>query len=170
MKKSIAIAALVCLISTAVKAQAVFKEIYDSSNKVLTDSREDVEVRKIALFKVDALTYINTQVMAEINDTANCMSEKEMAHLIGRRDSLAYFLYDYVNLFTKEYARAKEGKARDRVMKIFRDASINNPLCNDADKQFVLAYYNREDFLTQFSLDTDWIKACGDARRRLKER
>lgn len=170
MKKSIIIVALACLMSTTVKAQKVFKEIYDSSNKVLTDSREDVEVRKIALFKVDALTYINTQIMAEINDTTDSLPEKKMAQLIGRRDSLAYFLYDYINLFTKEYARAAKEKGRDKVMRIFRDASINNPLCNDADKQFVLAYYNREDFLTQFSLDTDWIKACADARRRLKEK
>lgn len=170
MKKTIIAVILACLVTTTAKAQEVFKEIYDSSNKVLFDAREDVEIRKIALFKVDALTYINTQIMAEINDTTRNMDDKEMARLIIRRDSLAYFLYDYVNLFTKEYSRANKDKGRDKILKIFRDASINNPLCNDPDKQFVLAYYNREDFLTQFSLDTDWIKACADARRRLKER
>lgn len=169
MKKFIITLVLACIMSAGTKAQAVFKEIYDSSNKVLYDTREDVEVRKIALFKIDALTYINTRIMAEINDTTTNLTDEQMAKMIIRRDSLAYFLYDYIDTFTKEYSRARKDKDRSRVMKIFRDASINNPLYNDSDKQFVLAYYNREDFVTQFSLDTDWIKAYADVRRKLSQ-
>lgn len=167
MRSIIIIATLTFTMSMGAKAQKVFQEIFNSSNKTLYDAREDVEIRKIALFKVDALTYINTQILAEINDSTKNLSEEQIAEKITRRDSLAFFLYDYIDVFTKEYSRYNKEKDRNRVMKIFRDASINNPLCNDADKQFVLAYYNREDFLTQFSLDTDWIKAYAEARRKL---
>ena len=167
MRSIIIIATLTFTMSMGAKAQKVFQEIFNSSNKTLYDAREDVEIRKIALFKVDALTYINTQILAEINDSTKDLTDEQIAEKITRRDSLAYFLYDYIDVFTKEYSRYNKEKDRNRVMKIFRDASINNPLYNDADKQFVLAYYNREDFLTQFSLDTDWIKAYAEARHKL---
>ena len=167
MRSIIIIATLTFTMSMGAKAQKVFQEIFNSSNKTLYDAREDVEIRKIALFKVDALTYINTQILAEINDSTKKLTDEQIAEKITRRDSLAYFLYDYIDVFTKEYYRYNKEKDRNRVMKIFRDASINNPLYNDADKQFVLAYYNREDFLTQFSLDTDWIKAYAEARHKL---
>lgn len=169
MKKTILIMALTCLISANLNAQEVFKEIFDSSNKALYDTREDVEVRKLALFKVDALTYLNTQILAEINDSTKKMEDDEIMKLIVRRDSQAYFMYDYINVFMKEYSRMSKQKDKDRVMKIFRDASINNPLYNDPDRQFVLAYFNREDFITQFSLDTNWVKAYAEAKNRLKE-
>lgn len=167
MRSIIIIATLTFTMSMGAKAQKVFQEIFNSSNKTLYDAREDVEIRKIALFKVDALTYINTQILAEINDSTKKLTDEQIAEKITRRDSLAYFLYDYIDVFTKEYYRYNKEKDRNRVMKIFRDASINNPLYNDADKQFVLAYYNREDFLTQFSLDTDWIKAYAEAKHKL---
>ena len=167
MRSIIIIATLTFTMSMGAKAQKVFQEIFNSSNKTLYDAREDVEIRKIALFKVDALTYINTQILAEINDSTKKLTDEQIAEKITRRDSLAYFLYDYIDVFTKEYSRYNKEKDRNRVMKIFRDASINNPLYNDADKQFVLAYSNREDFLTQFSLDTDWIKAYAEARHKL---
>jgi hypothetical protein len=35
------------------------------------------------------------------------------------------------------------------------------------DKDLVLSYYNREDYITQFSLDTDWIKAMAEVKRVL---
>ena len=63
----------------------------------------------------------------------------------------------------------KKKKKKDRVLRIFRDASVSNPLYNDPDRQFVLAYYNREDFLTQFSLDTDWVKAFEEAKKKLRQ-
>ncbi len=35
------------------------------------------------------------------------------------------------------------------------------------DKDIVLAYYNREDYLTQFSLDTNWVAALADVKKKL---
>ena len=46
--------------------------------------------------------------------------------------------------------------------------SINNPLYGDKDDEVVLAYYNREDYPTQFSLDTNWIAALEEVKRELK--
>ena len=166
--KKVLIAALMMLMGIGAQAQDVFKEIYDSSYKTASDPKEDVGVRKIASFKVDALTYINTKTLEQLVDTTREISKEEIAHINAQRDSLAYFMYDYVNLFVKEYQRANKKKDKEAVLKKFRDVSINYPLYNDPDRSLVLAYYNREDYLTQFSLDTDWIKANAAIRKKLR--
>ena len=94
---------------------------------------------------------------------------KEIAHLNAQLDSMAYYMHEYVNLFTKEYARADKQKRKEQVLKIFRNASINHPLYNDPDKSLVLVYFNSEDYLTQFSLDTDWIAALAEVKKKLAE-
>ncbi len=168
MKKIIIIILAMAATAINANAQEIFKTIFESSNKTLNDTKEDVSVRKIALFKVDALTYLNTKVLEQMSDTTHTLSPDEMMTLIVKRDSQAYYMYDYINLFIKEYSRAKKQHEKDNVMKIFRDASINFPLFNEPNREFVLAYYNRQDFLTQFSLDTDWVRANADVRRRLR--
>ena len=37
------------------------------------------------------------------------------------------------------------------------------------DKSLVLVYLNSEDYLTQFSLDTDWIAALAEVKKKLAE-
>lgn len=157
-------AMMALIIPTGATAQEVFKEIYNSSNATLNNQKEDTGVRKIALFKVEALNYMNTKYLEVVLDTTTQIPY----NAIARRDSMAYYMYDYVNLFLKEYNRADKQKDKDKVMKIFRESSINNPLFNDPNREFVLFFFNREDFLTQFSIDTDWVKACEEARKKLR--
>ena len=52
------------------------------------------------------------------------------------------------------------------MITVFRNASINHPLFNDMDKELILSYYNNENYLTRFSLDTDWVKALAVVRER----
>ncbi len=171
MKSRIIVIALLLMSFTAIKAQEerVSKQIYTSAYKVATDTREDVDVRKAASFKVDAITYLNTRTLEAVIDTTKQLSGKDIAHLNTQLDSMAYCMYQYINLFTKEYGKATKQRDKDRILKIFRDTSINHPLYNDPDKDIVLAYFNREDYLTQFSLDTNWIDALAEVKRKLNE-
>ena len=168
MKKILLMATFLIACTLNTQSQAVFKEIFNSSNKTLNDTHEDVGVRKIALFKVDVLTYINTKTLEAMSDTTVELSNEQLAHLLAQRDSQAYYMYDYLNLFIQQYGRAQKEREKAAVIKMFRDVSITYPLYNDPNREFVLAYFNRDDFLTQFSLDTDWIKANAEVRRRIK--
>ena len=47
----------------------------------------------------------------------------------------------------------------------FRAASINNSLFNDVDKEVVYSYVDNDKFITNFSLDTDWVKALEAAKQ-----
>ena len=62
-------------------------------------------------------------------------------------------------------SKEKEASSQDiPVMQV-----LNHPLYNDLDKNLVLVYFNSEDYLTQFSLDTDWIKALAEVKKKLAE-
>ena len=159
---------LASVLTVNAQQERVSKQLYTSAYKIATDSKEDVNVRKAASFKVDAITYLNTRTLSAIVDTTKQLSNKEIAHLNAQLDSMAYYMYDFVNLYLKNYAKAGTDKDKNRIKKIFRDASINNPLYGDKDDEVVLAYYNREDYPTQFSLDTNWIAALEEVKRELK--
>ncbi|MBO5583234.1 MAG: hypothetical protein J5942_01920 [Prevotella sp.] len=169
MKHRTIIAALMCMIASFATAQNVYNEIYNSSYKTASDPREDMTVRQVALFKVDALTYINTRMLDIINDSTRELTPKFMAELTGRRDSLAYFMYDYVNLYLTEVHKANKQKDKDRLRDLFRDVTITTPLFNDPDRNYVLGYYKSKETILPFSLDTDWIEANATIRRKLKE-
>ncbi len=166
--RSFIIFALMVLSVNTLQAQRVYKQIYDAAYKIASDPKEDPTVRKVESFKVDAITYLNTKTLTQLTEESDKLTPQQVASLNNRLDSMAYYMYDYVNLFTKEYAKAKNEKQREKVMEFFRIASYNTPLYYDPDKELVLAYYNREDYLTRFSLDTDWIVANRIVRQMLK--
>lgn len=149
--------------------QRVFQQIHDKAYAIANDPKEAMSVRKLAIFRVDAVNYLSSKTLSALTDTTRNLTPEAVAELNDQLDSMAYFMYDYENLFNKEYSRARTSKQKERIIKIFRDVSINNPLYNDADRQYVLSYYNREDFLTQFSLDTNWVKAVAEVKERLKK-
>ena len=73
-----------------------------------------------------------------------------------------------MKLYLKNYAKERNEKEKNRVRNIFRDASKNHPLNGDKDDEVVLAYYNRDDYPPQFSLDTNWIAALEEVKQELK--
>lgn len=168
MRKNIIIV-LLCMAAQWACAQNVYNEIYQSSYKTASDPKEDMVIRQIALFKLDALTYINTRMLDIINDSTTKVTPTFMSDITARRDSLAYFMYDYVNLYIKESYKLNKPKEKEHIKDIFKEVSITTPLFNDPDRKFVLAYYQSKNAILPFSLDTDWIKANAIIRQRLKK-
>lgn len=159
--KRILLPALMALMCLTANSQEVFNEIYQNAYKNATNPKEDREVRKVESFKVDALDYLRTKNLQETS--GDSISSATYQHL----DSLAYYMYDYVNLFQKEMGRASDTNERKRVISIFRACSLENPIYRDTDREVVQAYCDHDGYITQFSLDTDWIKANAAVRKRL---
>ncbi len=59
-------------------------------------------------------------------------------------------------------ATLKKHKDKEMLKAKFRTATINNSLFNDVDKEVIYSYVDNENFITQFSLDTDWPKALAE--------
>lgn len=173
MRNRIIVTTLTLLMALGIHAQQeqtrVFRQIYSKAYKTANDPKEDISVRKLAVFRVDAITYLQTKALEELTDSTRELSQEEVNHINSQLDSMAFFMHDYVNLFVKEYTRAATEKQKDRVIKMFSDASMENPLYKDPDEELVLSYYNRKDFLTRFSLDTDWVKAEEAVKEKLKK-
>ena len=155
MKKTLLITMLCCcMASTQIGAQNVYKEILRLSKTVANDTTKNVETRKIATFKVDELNYMAMKSNEVMPDST-----------VRMLDYQAYAMYDFINLYIDRLSKAKRDAEKEVIRVQFKNASINNSRFNDMDKDLVLSYYNRNDYLTQFSLDTDWVKAIEEIRK-----
>lgn len=63
MKKFLFLIAVCCLITTATKAQDVLNEIVKTSLSITNDTTLSREVRKAAVFKYDAMSYLRSKVL-----------------------------------------------------------------------------------------------------------
>ena len=153
MKRILFILILLCGWSISLSAQEVYQEIMRLSKKVAEDKSKDLETRKVATFKVDELKYMAMK-------TRELMPDSTVRVL----DVQAYAMYDFINLFLRRLGEAKKKSAKEAVIARFRTASINNSRFNDMDRDLVLSYYDNSNYLTRFSLDTDWVKALAEIR------
>ncbi len=147
MKKLMMTLMLCCAFAFQASAQDIYKEVknlMDGYLKVKNDTTQNLDVRKVATFKWDAIYYLVY------------MSSEETESELGNQVSS---MIDYVNLYLKKLRDAKGSEAKKAVMGKFKSATIENSKHNDTDKETIYAYVDNQDFLTQFSLDTDWVKA-----------
>ena len=158
MKKFLFMALLLCMTSLSANSQDVYKEILRLSNKNVKGPSKSTQGKKINLFKVDALNYMAMK-------TKEVMPDSTVTIL----DYQAFALYEFVNLYMSKIGKIDKKKEKEKILNIFKIASINNPRFFDMDKSLVLSYYNNDNYLTQFSLDTDWVKAIAEARKVLRQ-
>ena len=164
MKRIILMAVISLATATTAMAQDVFRILLDDAKSVADDRTKDIETRKIATFKYDELSYMAMKVRDDVlRDTTNLEFFNKTVTMLNEQ-SLA--MHEYIQLYMERLAKAKKKSDRDIVITIFKDASINNPLFNDMDKELILSYFNNDNFITQFSLDTDWVKALEAVRKK----
>ena len=164
MKKLLFTLAMACLSFTYASAQEILQEIYKMSDEVANDQTTSLDVRKVAQFKKDAITYMNTRLLERI--TASPDSADYVA-LVTEEDNQAIALYNFVHLYVTKIGRASKTKERQKVLALFKRVSLANPRFYDEDKDLVLAYCKGDRYITQFSLDTDWVKALAEVRNEL---
>ena len=146
-------------------AQDVANEIIKLSKAIVDDTKQDLQTRRIAYFKVNVINYMKMKVRDEVlRDTNDLKVFNENIKMLNEQ---SYAMYQFVNLFVKHLSESNKKEAKEVVMTRFRNASINNPLFNDMDLDLVLSYYNNPEYLTRFSLDTDWMKALEEVRDKL---
>ena len=124
------------------------QEIYDEVRRI------EKEARKIATFKYDAIYYLIDKASQE-----PLFSEYELGVQTNA-------MIEFVNLFVSKLSTLKKNKDKDMLKAVFRTATINNSLFNDVDKEVIYSYVDNENFITQFSLDTDWPKALAEVQSK----
>lgn len=155
MKRLASILVASMLVST-LSAQAIYKEVKmmkQRSETLMNDTTKSMDTRLVACFKNDALYYLISKAGEE-----STFTEYEL----GRQ---ANAMVEFVNLYVKRLSEEKRKKDRDIVLAKFKDATIQNSLFNDNDKEVTYGYVDNDRYLTQFSLDTDWVKALAAVRK-----
>lgn len=154
--KRLVIIFLACMFVNTLSAQDIYKEVKQlkqRSEAIMNDTSKDMETRLVACFKNDALYYLiakagkdNTFTEYELGQQANAMIE-------------------FVNLYVKRLSEQKKKKDREILKNKFKYATIQHSLFNDMDKDVVYGYVDNERYITQFSLDTNWVKALESVRK-----
>lgn len=148
MKKIFITLMLFCSFAMQSSAQEIYEEVKNimaSYEAEKNDTTKNIELRKIATFKYDAIYYLLLQTEGE--------TERELGNQVAS-------MIDFVNLFLERVQEGrKDKKNKELVLAKFKAASLEHAKYNDTDKETVYAYVDHPNFITQFSLDTDWIKA-----------
>lgn len=119
----------------------------------MNDTTKSMDTRLVACFKNDALYYLISKAGNEKTFTEYDLGLQANA------------MIEFVNLYVKRLSEQKRKKDRDIILAKFKDATIQNSLFNDGDKSVVYGYVDNERYLTQFSLDTNWVKALETVRK-----
>lgn len=157
MKKTILFCALFCTFMLSANAQE--EEIYNEVKNLMSaaetiagDKSRDLEERKVACFKYDALFYLLEK------------SGQTDGFTVYELGNQANSLIQFVNLYVKRLSEAKDKKDREIVMAKFKGATTGNALFNDMDKEYVYAYVDNPGYITQFSIDTNWVSALAEVK------
>ncbi len=145
---------LFCAIVAQASAQDIFNEVkrlMDGYQNVKNDTTQNLDVRKIATFKWDAIYYMVYRASDETEDELGVQVSS---------------MIDFVNIYLKKLKDAKTKQDKELVVAKFKNATLENAKYNDQDKDVIYAYVDNPDFLTHFSLDTDWVKAVEEVKKK----
>ena len=145
--------------SLTLSAQTLYKKVFDNATAVVNNAASNDQQIQINQYKITVLNYISNQVKKRGLTKDSYLYDSQAVNL-------ASFITDFETYVIK--ARAISTEKRLEVIACYRDASLNNPLFNDTDKETTYVYVNDKQTYTPFSLDTDWEKAYDQATEKMK--
>jgi len=88
------------------------------------------------------------------------LKQEKLLHL-----SQTLCIIEFVNLYVKSLANNAKKSNQEVTKAKYKNASIKNSRFNDMDKEITYAYVDNSNYITNFSLDTDWIKALAEVKK-----
>ena len=156
MKRILFIISMLAVVAGA-SAQEAYNEAIRMAKAIADDTSRSLDERRIATFKKDALYYLGSQSYKLTPDSSATMLDYQ-----------ALALFQFINLFQGSLSMASK-KNRSAIIDLFKSVSLAHPRFHDPNKEYVLAYITNAGYITQFSLDTDWVAAYNDIRNRLQK-
>lgn len=156
MTKRISILLLTITISLVASAQDIFNEVRALQKNYQTlaeDTTQNIDKRKIAVFKSDALYYLTEK---------SAQTDGFTEYQLGIQ---ANAMIEFVNLYIKRISSVSKATEQNVLKAKFKSYTTNHSLFNDMEKEITYAYVDNDNFLTQFSLDTDWVEALKEAQQ-----
>ncbi|MBR1519584.1 MAG: hypothetical protein IJ624_08820 [Prevotella sp.] len=155
MKKLFTTMLLVSIFAVQAQSQEIYKEVkrlMQTFENISSDTKRDIQERKVAVFKADALYYLIDKAGSTDGFTEYQLGQQADA------------MIEFVNLYVKRLQTAGKNE-RKTIMARFKNATMSNALFGDMEKEVVYGYVDNENFITQFSLDTNWTDALKAVKR-----
>lgn len=151
MKKNIVLSLFLTLGACQMQAQEIYNEVLTKAEKVVNDPKADEVSIKVNHFKSTALRYTRSMALKNLPEVTTQFLDVQ-----------AYYLSDFLSRFFKDLAAVQDSdeKTRKERILLYVNASVGNPLFEDADTETAESFIDDKDNLTPFSLNTDWEKAC----------
>ncbi len=158
MKKTLLTFVLLCAFAVSSHAQQIYNEVRRMQKEfqdIKYNKDKPMTERKTASFKWDVIEYM----LYKAKDDST-FSEKQLG-------IETYAMTEFVNLYFKRLSEAGNSKSKKEIaLARFKNASLNNALFGDVDYDLCHAYVDNANFMTPFSLDTDWVKALAEIRSK----
>lgn len=100
--------ALMALTFAPASAQDVLNEIVKTSLATVNDTTKSLEVRKTAVFKYDAMTYLRSKLLQPADLLGKNVDLKKVNSTIQVLNEQALAMNQYVTLYQKRFSEAKE--------------------------------------------------------------
>ena len=159
MKKLVFVLTMISAFSVNVDAQSLYKTVRDGATKIVNNPNSSQANIDIAQFEITALNYLVAQVTKRGLAKSEYFYDSQAVNMKSFVDDCRYYA-----LKGSKISAAK----RKQAVECFKNASLNNPLFNDADKKSTQVYMRDANTETPFSLDTDWEKAYDEATKKIK--
>lgn len=159
MKKLI-IGACFVLVCLHANSQEVYNKLYNSATEVLNDPQAAEIKTKINYFYLTELNYLKAKAGAQMETVTTSFL-----------DTQAYYLSEYVGAFFKDLSEAHRVSAECQkdITMAYINATLSNSLFEDSDTEKVHSFIGDQEYLTPFSLDTNWEKAYKEITEKAKE-
>ncbi len=149
MKRILMFLAITAGMASVSAAQEVYNEVRNSAQTAVRTTGNSL-VKQINQFKLDALDYLLIKMREQLPDSTTAFLDKQAFAL---NNFIAFYLQQMVDI------GALPKTQQVKILQLFMDASVSNPLFNDPDHELTQGYYADSKCLTRFSLDTDWRRA-----------
>lgn len=159
MNKTFFIIATALLCSFNASAQDLYQKVYDNAIAIVNNAKSPDEQIQINQFKVTALNYMSSQVKKSGIEQDSYFYDSQAVNMVS-------FITDFESYVMK--ARTMSTSKRLQVIEIYRNASFQNPMFNDPNKEITHCFVNDKSTLTPFSLDTNWEKAYEEATNKMR--
>lgn len=156
MKKWILSAALL-LAAGGLQAQEVFDTLLEKASQVVNTNDVNDYNTKINYFYFTALNYMKTQARPQDAAQYKVLDEQALA--------MQAFVTDFIGWM----ARTKDEDLRLRGINLFIEASADHPFFGDKDKETTESFVGDSNYITPFSLDTDWVTAHAAVKEELEK-
>lgn len=157
MKKIIFLALFFIIASAQIKAQEVYDYLLDKSELVINNTQSNTFDRKIAEFKIAAMTYFRKNIILRDGAVSSVWLDEQ-----------ALALNEFVTNYLMELSLKSGAKDNERKKIIMRYCLASNkyPLFENVNKKDADAFLHDKEGYTPFTLNTDWIKALAESQKK----